>query len=70
MSIVKDSLTIAGQDPISDLYEFIEKRQRLAEEDGGFADWLMYTRILTELSLAVVTYAAHREKDKCQESKS
>lgn len=63
MRVVDDSLIIAGQDSINDLYRFIEFRQRLAEETDSFPDKIMYTRILTELSLAVVTYAAHREKD-------
>lgn len=62
MSIVDDSLIIAGKDSISDLYRFIETRQRLAQETDSFSDWLMYTRILTELSLAIVSYTANKEK--------
>lgn len=62
MSIVDDSLVIVGNDSIKDLYEFVAKRQALAQEKDDFVNWLMYTRILTELSLAITSYTANKEK--------
>lgn len=62
MSIVDDSLVIVGNDSIKDLYEFVAKRQSLAQEKDDFVNWLMYTRILTELSLAITSYTANKEK--------
>ena len=62
MSVVDDSLVIVGNDSIKDLYEFVAKRQALAQEKDDFVNWLMYTRILTELSLAITSYTANKEK--------
>ena len=62
MGIVDDSLVIVGNDSIKDLYEFVAKRQALAQETDDFVNWLMYTRILTELSLAITSYTANKEK--------
>ena len=62
MSIVDDSLVIVGNDSIKDLYEFVAKRQALAQEKDDFVNWLMYTRLLTELSLAITSYTANKEK--------
>ena len=69
MSIVDDSLIIVGKDSIKDLYEFVAKRQALAQEKDDFVNWLMYTRILTELSLAITSYTGSEER-KCRESKN
>ena len=69
MSIVDDSLVIVGNDPIKDLYEFVAKRQALAQEKDDFVNWLMYTRILTEISLAITSYTGSEER-KCRESKN
>ena len=63
MSVVDDSLVIVGNDSIKDLYDFVSDRQRKAQESDNFVDWLMYTRILVELSLAITSYTANREKD-------
>lgn len=63
MSVVEDSLVIAGNDPIKDLYEFVSDRQQKANQSEDFTNWLMYTRILVELSLAIVSFAAHKEKE-------
>lgn len=63
MSVVDDSLVIVGNDSIKDLYDFVSDRQRRAQESDNFVDWLMYTRILVELSLAITSYTANREKD-------
>lgn len=62
MSIVDDSLVIVGNDPIKDLYEFVAKRQALAQEKDDFVNWLMYTRMLAEISLAITSYTANKEK--------
>lgn len=62
MSIVDDSLVIVGNDPIKDLYEFVAKRQALAQETNDFVNWLMYTRMLAEVSLAITSYTANKEK--------
>lgn len=62
MSIVDDSLVIVGNDSIKDLYNFVAKRQSLAQEKDDFVNWLMYTRILTELSLAITSYTGNKEK--------
>lgn len=62
MSIVDDSLVIVGNDPIKDLYEFVAKRQALAQEKDDFVNWLMYTRMLAEVSLAITSYTANKEK--------
>lgn len=62
MSVVDDSLVIVGNDSIRDLYEFISKRQALANQKDDFVNWLMYTRILVELSLAITSYAGNKEK--------
>lgn len=62
MSIVDDSLVIVGNDSIKDLYEFVAKRQALAQEKDDFVNWLMYTRILVELSLAITSYTGRKEK--------
>ena len=69
MSIVEDSLIIAGNDSINDLYKFIEKRQKLATESDDFVNWLMYTRIMVELSLAITSYTGSEER-KCRESEN
>lgn len=66
MSVVDDSLVIVGNDSIKDLYNFIAKRQELAQQSGDFVNWLMYTRILVELSLAITSYTGSEER-KCPE---
>ncbi len=66
MSVVDDSLVIVGNDSIKDLYNFIAKRQELAQQSDDFAMWLMYTRILVELSLAITSYTGSEER-KCPE---
>lgn len=62
MSIVDDSLVIVGNDTIKNLYDFVAKRQSLAQQSEDFTNWLMYTRILVELSLAITSYTANKEK--------
>lgn len=62
MSVVDDSLVIVGNDSIKDLYNFIAKRQELAQQSDDFVNWLMYTRILVELSLAITSYTGREEK--------
>ena len=65
MSAIDNSLIITGSDPIKDLYDFIADREQKAREADRFSDWIMYSRILTELSLAIVSYAgskANKEK--------
>lgn len=62
MSVVDDSLVIVGNDSIKDLYNFIAKRQELAQQSDDFVNWLMYTRILVELSLAITSYAGRKKK--------
>lgn len=62
MSVVDDSLVIVGNDSIKDLYDFVSDRQRRAQESDNFVDWLMYTRILVELSLAITSYTGNKEK--------
>jgi hypothetical protein len=66
MSVVEDSLVIVGNDSIKDLYDFIAKRQELAQQSDDFVNWLMYTRILVELSLAITSYTGSEER-KCPE---
>lgn len=62
MSVVDDSLVIVGNDSIKNLYDFVSDRQRRAEESDNFVDWLMYTRILVELSLAITSYTGRKDK--------
>ena len=69
MTIVESCLAIVGDDSIKNLYEFVAKRQALAQETDDFVNWLMYTRILTELSLAITSYTGSEER-KCRESKN
>lgn len=66
MGVVDDSLVIVGNDSIKDLYDFIAKRQELAKQSDDFVNWLMYTRILVELSLAITSYTGSEER-KCPE---
>ena len=69
MTIVESCLAIVGDDSIKNLYEFVEKRQALANEKDDFVNWLMYTRILTEISLAITSYTGSEER-RCPESKN
>lgn len=69
MNVVDDSLVIVGNDSIKNLYEFVEKRQALAQQSDDFVNWLMYTRIMVELSLAITSYTGSEER-KCRESKN
>lgn len=62
MSVVDDSLVITGNDSIKDLYEFIADREQKARGTNRFSDWIMYSRILTELSLAIVSYTGSKAK--------
>ena len=62
MSVVDDSLVIVGNDSIKDLYDFVAKRQALADKTDDFVNWLMYTRMLVELSLAITSYTGNKEK--------
>ena len=62
MSVVDDSLVIVGNDSIKDLYDFIAKRQALAQQTDDFVNWLMYTRIQVELALAITSYTGNKEK--------
>lgn len=66
MSVVDDSLVLVGNDSIKDLYDFVAKRQKLAQESDDFVNWLMYTRIMVELSLAITSYTGSEER-KCRE---
>lgn len=63
MSVVDNSLVIVGNDSIKNLYDFVSDRQRRAEESDNFVDWLMYTRILVELSLAITSYTGSKKKE-------
>lgn len=69
MNVVDDSLVIVGNDSIKDLYDFVSDRQRRAQESDNFVDWLMYTRIMVELSLAITSYTGSEER-RCPESKN
>ena len=69
MTIVESCLAIVGDDSIKNLYEFVEKRQALANEKDDFVNWLMYTRIMVELSLAITSYTGSEER-KCRESEN
>lgn len=69
MSIIDDSLVIVGNDSIKNLYDFIAKRQALAQQSDDFVNWLMYTRIMVELSLAITSYTGSEER-RCPESKN
>lgn len=62
MNVVDDSLVIVGNDSIKNLYDFVSDRQQKAQESDNFVDWLMYTRILVELSLAITSYTGNKEK--------
>ena len=62
MTIVESCLAIVGDDSIKNLYEFVAKRQALAQETDDFVNWLMYTRILVELSLAITSYTGRKDK--------
>ncbi len=62
MSVIDDSLVMTGKDPIKDLYDFIADREQKAREANSFSDWIMYSRILTELSLAIVSYTGSKAK--------
>ena len=62
MTIVESCLAIVGDDSIKNLYEFVAKRQALAQETDDFVNWLMYTRMLAEVSLAITSYTANKEK--------
>ena len=62
MSVVDNALIIVGDDSIKNLYEFVEKRQSQATKTDNFVNWLMYTRILLELSLAITSYTGNKEK--------
>ena len=62
MSVVDDSLVMTGKDPIKDLYDFIAEREQKAREADRFSDWIMYSRILTELSLAIVSFAGSKAR--------
>lgn len=66
MSVLDNSLTIVGNDSIKDLFDFIEKRQKLAQQSDDFVNWLLYTRIMVELSLAITSYTGSEER-KCRE---
>ena len=66
MSVVDDSMVLVGNDSIKDLYDFVAKRQKLAQESDDFVNWLMYTRIMVELSLAITSYTGSEER-KCRE---
>ena len=63
MGVVEDSLVIVGNDTIKNLYDFVSDRQRRAQESDNFVDWLMYTRILVELSLAITSYTGRKDKE-------
>ena len=62
--VIDAALCVVGKDTIEDLFKFIEKRQKLANEKGSYSDWLMYSRIILELSLAIATYASCSNKEK------
>lgn len=62
MNVVDDSLVIVGNDSIKNLYDFVSDRQQKAQESDNFVDWLMYTRILVELSLAITSYTGRKDK--------
>lgn len=68
MSVVDNALIIVGDDSIKNLYEFVEKRQKLAQESDDFVNWLMYTRILVELSLAITSYTGSKESKDAKNS--
>ena len=70
MSVVEDSLVIVGNDTIKNLYDFVSDRQRKAQESDNFVDWLMYTRILVELSLAITSYTGRKDRDNGQKDKT
>ena len=68
MNVVDDSLVIVGNDSIKDLYDFVSDRQRRAQESDDFVNWLMYTRILLELSLAITSYTGSKERKDAENS--
>lgn len=57
------ALKAIGQDSIEEFYSFfLEKQSKTDTSVKHFADWLMFTRILVELSLAVTAYASEKDK--------
>ena len=68
MSVVDNALIIVGDDSIKNLYEFVEKRQSQATKTDNFVDWLMYTRMLLELSLAITSYTGSKESKDAKKS--
>ena len=62
MDAIDASLVITGNDSIKDLYEFIADREQKAREANSYSDWIMYSRILTELSLAIVSFAGSKAR--------
>ena len=62
MQVIDAALIVAGKDKIADLFAFVQERQKVADQEDSFVDWLMYTRIMVELSLAITAYAGNKEK--------
>ena len=62
MDVVDNSLIIVGDDSIKNLFEFVKDREQIARESNDFPTWLTYARILTELSLAITSYAGRKKK--------
>lgn len=62
MDEINDSLVLVGNDSIKDLYEFIADLERKMRETNRFYESLLYSRILGDLSLAIVSYTGNKAK--------
>ena len=62
MSVIDDSLVSVGNDSIKDLYEFIADQEKKTRGTNRFSDQIIYSRVLFDLSMAIISYAGNKVK--------
>lgn len=62
MGVIDDSLVLVGNDSIKDLYEFIADQEKKTRGTNRFSDQIIYSRVLTDLSMAIVSYTGSKAK--------
>lgn len=62
MGVIDDSLVLVGNDSIKDLYEFIADQEKKTRGTNRFSDQIIYSRVLTDLSMAIVSYTGNKAK--------
>ena len=67
MPDITESLNAVADEPIGNLFKFVEAWYTVSEEKGNVIDQFMAERTILEVGEAIHLYAQWKEMQKCQE---